>query len=69
MIAGALHFIEQIIQWLGVGHKNAVAHDLGDADTAAAISTRVRLLDNVLQVNDADDVLNALANHRQSRVT
>src|SRR5271157_1574115 len=53
----SLHFTQQRVQRLGVGHEDRRAHHLRHLDVSTAIGRRKRLLHQVFQVHHPDDVV------------
>lgn len=66
VVTVALHFPQQCVQRLGVRHEHSWPHHPRDGRFAAAVRRAERLLDKVFQVHHADDVVDVLADHRDS---
>ena len=65
-LRAALHLLEQLVDPLAVGDEHRAAHHGGEHGGRAAVGSLGP--DEVLEVGDADDVVDVLAEHRQPRV-
>ena len=64
----ALHVAQQRVQRFGVRDECSFAHHVGHRGVPSPVGRIVRALHEILEVHDADDVVDVLADHRDSRM-